>query len=773
MNKEIDFAASTIPKGSQHCETQVARLAEILSASRMLPWARMFILVLCAASFAAQTASSQEKPAAPPALQTAGKPQGTNFREESIDGAPLVGLEVGLFGPSSVKSEAGVFSVRPIWQLKDEREVGPLFGVKGVQTIRLEAPAGALVSSVIAHVENDQVIGLRLVYTKADETTLSRWVGARAKTELTLSGNGQPITALEGSVQNKVTSLGFRFGSKPPEKLVGPGPFVPTADYEAALKEVESWKVETFIDEDAPGRPIKALRMQSRTITPQKLAVIGRLGSLEEIFLVHTFGAIKAEHVAPLAKLTRLQSLDVSHSYWFDDSHLLALRELPNLVNLNVHTTRVTGGGISQIRGWRKLEHLTLNSRFIDDSAIDSISRMPWLKHLVLFETEVSDAGLQRLATVQGLKTLRIHTRIISDEGFSVLRELPNLTDVAVNGGKLTDAALDATTGLKLETISVSATLGGNGLAALAKQSAATEFRMVNYGPVEVNLGPLQSWSKLKVVFIEQGQLTGEGLKNLSPENMRELQLMQCELTDEHGAQLATLVNLEKLIIASSKLSSDFVAHVSKLKKLKELRLVNCQLTDASLAHLNDLPDLKMLGLATNNLTGDGLRHISGSPQLEELDLQNNAITNANLDHIVKLASLRGLNLDLTKITNAGITKLSLLPKLTALTIARNFLTEACCEDLAKLTELKQLNVAGAPFSDAALPKLKTLTKLQLLGLTGSGISNDCIPHLAAFPELRALYADTTRLNDKGSKAARQQYPQLEVWRNAQNPDYF
>lgn len=37
---------------------------------------------------------------------------------------------------------------------------------------------------------------------------------------------------------------------------------------------------------------------------------------------------------------------------------------------------------------------------------------------------------------------------------------------------------------------------------------------------------------------------------------------------------------------------------------------------------------------------------------------------------------------------------------------------------------------------------------------------------------LRALYADTTRLNDQGSKAARQLCPHLEVWRNPLNPDY-
>ncbi|WP_145086434.1 hypothetical protein [Anatilimnocola aggregata] len=48
------------------------------------------------------------------ALQTAGKPLGTKFLEESIDGAPLVGLEVGIFGPQSLKPEAGIYSVRPI-----------------------------------------------------------------------------------------------------------------------------------------------------------------------------------------------------------------------------------------------------------------------------------------------------------------------------------------------------------------------------------------------------------------------------------------------------------------------------------------------------------------------------------------------------------------------------------------------------------------------------------------------------------------------------------
>lgn len=738
---------------------------------------KLVIFLVCALVIGNRVAVSQEQPQPAPA-QAAGKPQGTKFFEESLDSAPLVGLEVGIFSQTRARPEAGIYSLRPIWQAAQEREEGLLSGVNGVQTIRLEAPAGTIVSSIVTHVEKDQVIGLRLIYTKPGQagkesaTVQSRWVGGRGKEELTFSAGGQPITAIEGTVDNRVTSFGVRFGEKSPEKSVGVVPFMPTAEYAAALKEVESWKVETTIDEDAPGRPIKALRIQSRTLTPNRLETIGKLGSLEEIAFSYTFGPITAEQIAPLAKLPRLKSLEVIHSYWFNDSHLLALRDLKDIVKLNVTGTRVTGAGLSQIRGWRKLQHLSLNDQIIDDSAMIPISRMTWLEHLILHDTAVSDEGLRRLEAVKGLKTLRIHSRRITDEGFEVLKQLPELTDVAVNGGRLTDASFDSTTHLKLKVLSVSGVLRNKGLAALAIHTDVTEFRMINDGPVELDFSPLKDWKKLDLVYIQEGQVTGDGLRCFSPETMRHLELVDCQLTEEHGIQVASLQNLEHLMIDGSQLSEEFLAQIGKLKKLKFLNLRQCGITDAGLAQLKDLPDLKTLGLSSNNFTGAGLKEMTGLPLLQGLDLQMNRVVDNSMPYLANFPALQQLNLDRTNITDAGIAKLTALPKLDSLTIGQVLLTAASLPELAKLTSLKVLNLNGGVITDADLPKLKPLTKLVHLGLAGTRVTNEGIPHLDAFPELLALYADRTKISDKGTARARQTHPHLEVWRSG-TPDRF
>jgi formylglycine-generating enzyme required for sulfatase activity len=115
---------------------------------------------------------------------------------------------------------------------------------------------------------------------------------------------------------------------------------------------------------------------------------------------------------------------------------------------------------------------------------------------------------------------------------------------------------------------------------------------------------------------------------------LRELQAMECGLTD---------VGLEQF---------------GKLTKLRRLSIYDDGITDAGIAHIAALKDLEWLDLPPR-ITDAALATISELPYLQRLSLRNNGrITDAGLQHLAKLDDLFELHLEGTKVTKEGVAKL-------------------------------------------------------------------------------------------------------------------
>ncbi len=80
-----------------------------------------------------------------------------------------------------------------------------------------------------------------------------------------------------------------------------------------------------------------------------------------------------------------------------DDNVFQIISSFPNLEKLNLNTTAITGKGIKQLAGLKKLEQLSLAGTPLEIYDLLSISQMPTLKNVYLWNTKINEADLKQL----------------------------------------------------------------------------------------------------------------------------------------------------------------------------------------------------------------------------------------------------------------------------------------------------------------------------------------------------------------------------------------
>ena len=122
-------------------------------------------------------------------------------------------------------------------------------------------------------------------------------------------------------------------------------------------------------------------------------------------------------------------------------------------------------------------------------------------------------------------------------------------------------------------------------------------------------------------------------LKDLPTCRRLYLQFNETRLTDAELADLALLVQLERLEIQSPKKTDRLLAALKSLKNLESLTISGraAGISDEGAAHLAGLKSLRRLVLASqeneSGITDRGLAHFRGLTRLQELDLTGNQVT--------------------------------------------------------------------------------------------------------------------------------------------------
>ena len=98
------------------------------------------------------------------------------------------------------------------------------------------------------------------------------------------------------------------------------------------------------------------------------------------------------------------------------DDGLGAVKEIENLIWLNLANTKVTDAGLKHISGIKSLTRLHLEKTQIGDAGLEHLKGLEKLEYLNLYGTQVSDAGLEHLKALPNLKKLYLWQSKVTKE---------------------------------------------------------------------------------------------------------------------------------------------------------------------------------------------------------------------------------------------------------------------------------------------------------------------------------------------------------------------
>ncbi len=140
---------------------------------------------------------------------------------------------------------------------------------------------------------------------------------------------------------------------------------------------------------------------------------------------------------------------------------------------------------------------------------------------------------------------------------------------------------------------------------------------------------------------------------------IQNLQIRECDLTDEHLVHIAGLRQLTVLLLDDGQITDQGLVNLAKLSGLEQLQISNNQIHGSGLKYLVGLTNLKHLILFNNPISDDGLENLASLKNLESLGFSDANITDDGLSHLANLKKLKYLNVINTKVTRAGAAKLN------------------------------------------------------------------------------------------------------------------
>ena len=268
--------------------------------------------------------------------------------------------------------------------------------------------------------------------------------------------------------------------------------------------------------------PVTTLRFYD-SVVGAEIARVAEFRDLESLQLDDTIDP-KGDGLAPLAGLPWLRSLQIVGKGWRDSD--LAL-----------------------LKGFRRLESLSLNGGAFTDAGLDHLGELTGLRELILAcREDRPEPGLAFLGRMKGLRSLSLEAGLATEAILDVIRTLANLEQLALVNVPITDAGLSRLVGLdRLEILDIeSAKLEGRGLACLARLPRLRELCL---------------WSDDGLKNEELGQLR-------RATQLRSLVLLgNDQLTDGCLGTLKAMTHLEMLKIAARKGGAWSDATVGQLKK--------------------------------------------------------------------------------------------------------------------------------------------------------------------------------------------------------------
>jgi hypothetical protein len=182
---------------------------------------------------------------------------------------------------------------------------------------------------------------------------------------------------------------------------------------------------------------VKTLIIHEGQATDGSMEIVGRLGSLENLYIADAEGLTDAG-VAHLAALANLKDLSLAQAQITDAgfSHLSGLQKLKKLYVWPAPDfdagRRVSDAGLRHISGLTALEALTVFNGLFTDQGLAAVAALVKLREfrLTFGDYRFTPAGLALLKPLQNLKVLDLQGDGVPALGLHHLAELPKLTQL-------------------------------------------------------------------------------------------------------------------------------------------------------------------------------------------------------------------------------------------------------------------------------------------------------------------------------------------------------
>lgn len=270
---------------------------------------------------------------------------------------------------------------------------------------------------------------------------------------------------------------------------------------------------------------------------------------------------------------------------------------------------------------------------------------------------------------------------------------------------------------------------------------------------------------RLELVFSKKGFDEEYTYKNIaSLLNLNELILKGLRITDDVMPDISSVKGLKTLVLDFdvNLVTENGLSHLSKLSALKRLSLPRCNhVSDSGFSSLTKLASLEYLNLThCRKLSAIGLKHISSITTLTELNVSNCPVNDSGFVHICNMKNLRILNAFYCyNITDIGLTHIGQLAN-TLRTLytggRKKTLTHVGISHICELYQLRHLDLNCCnDFTDKGMAHLVRLKHLQTLNINNcTYISDKGLSCLSQLKCLKVLHAcGLGKMTDQGLAA--------------------
>jgi|GEM_PF-3429117 len=278
---------------------------------------------------------------------------------------------------------------------------------------------------------------------------------------------------------------------------------------------------------------------------------------------------------------------------------------------------------------------------------------------------------------------------------------------------------------------------------------------LINSEITDQGLISLKRFPNLTSLDLSDTKITDEGLRVIAEiKTLSSLELDRTKISDQGLESFKLHNNLEWLSLDETKVSGIGLKHCRNLEYLSlaghhVYKAERSSVTDNGLASLQQLKQLKILNLSDTQLSDDFLRNLGDAKHLETLRLSGTMITGTGFQHLENSKTIESLHLNGCKISNEGLNQIGMLSSLTVLDLSRSppgyrstdrtgWISDL--RPLLNLNHLKELELKNqAQVFDDDLSVLAKLKSLEKVTLRGTSITEGGLRSLSGHPNLRKI----------------------------------